>query len=384
MNQFEQIRPYNNTEVGKVLNRLRDDKEFIATIAHYRFNKWPKFARHSIGRLVVKRYLEKYLEPITTVKAFQLKVKEFMDQMIDQTIDHLAVEGMENVPKTPCLFVSNHRDIAMDPALINWALYQAGHETVRIAIGDNLLSKPWTSDIMRLNKSFIVQRSIKAPRKLFAAFKTLSAYIQHSLKADKEHVWIAQREGRAKDGIDTTEPAIIKMFGIAKSKEQTLAEYINSLNIIPVSISYEYDPCDAAKAHELTEKVRRGHYEKSKHEDIQTIGRGISGQKGRVTVSFGQPLNNLKKDASAEEIAATIDRIILKNYAIRPSNIIALQQLQPELDIDPSEFGVSFNDIKTQAPIFNERFDAIEPSDEQAYLSAYAAPLQRRINEATR
>lgn len=383
MSNFDEIRPYNDSEVNAVINRLSNDSEFISTVAHYRLNNWPKVARRTVGRWLVKKHLSKYLESISDVKSFQMTVKDFMDQMIEQTISELTVEGLDQLPEGPCLFISNHRDIAMDPALVNWTLHNHGHETVRIAIGDNLLSKPWTSDLMRLNKSFIVQRSIKAPRKLFAAFKTLSSYISHSLKVDGEHVWIAQREGRAKDGNDLTEPAIIKMFAMAKSKEQTLAQFINSINLVPVSISYEYDPCDQLKAHELSQIATHGSYKKSAHEDIQTIGRGITGHKGRVNVSFAKPIANLDDDVTAEQIAELIDTAILDHYKIRPANIIAMQQLDPEADIDASDFGISFSEMGKASAEFRERFEGIEPSDEEAFLGAYAAPVKRLLERKT-
>ena len=137
----------------------------------------------------------------------------------------------------PYLFISNHRDIAMDPAFVNWVLYQNGFKTLRIAIGDNLLTKPFASDLMRLNKCFIVNRSATSPREKLKAAKKLSAYMHHSLTQDKSNLWIAQREGRAKDSLDITNPAIISMLALNKPKQEAFGDYIASLNIVPVSIS---------------------------------------------------------------------------------------------------------------------------------------------------
>src|SRR5690606_32442570 len=146
-----------------------------------------------------------------SVADLQHIVKKYMDRMIEGTTDQFTVSGLAELPSgRPWLFMSNHRDIALDPAFLSYALYHNGHETVRIAIGDNLLSKPFAVDLMRLNKSFMVRRSAKGPRAMVAAYKTLSAYIRHSLEVDGSPIWIAQREGRAKDGIDRTEPAVIK------------------------------------------------------------------------------------------------------------------------------------------------------------------------------
>ena len=175
-----------------------------------------------------------------------------MRKMIDTTVSGLSVSGLDQLsPDQSYVFVSNHRDIAMDPALVNWVLHLNQHQTLRVAIGDNLLTKPYVSDLMRLNKSFIVNRSATAPREKLKAAKHLSSYIHHSITEDRQNIWIAQREGRAKDGLDRTNSAVIGMLGLSKAKPVPLADHIKTLNIVPVSISYEYDPCDEAKAKEL-------------------------------------------------------------------------------------------------------------------------------------
>ena len=384
MANFDDIRPFNDGEVQPTLQKLIRDPELLATFSQYKFSNWPKFLRQSLGSKLVSIGLRRHVNKLQTVRDFQEDVEQYMNKMIRETITDLSVEGVENIPKGACLFISNHRDIAMDPALINWSIFQHGRDTVRIAIGDNLLSKPWTSDVMRLNKSFIVQRSITAPRKLFAAFKKLSAYIGHSVTVDQHDVWIAQREGRAKNGVDTTEPAIIKMFAMSKAKDESLAAYLNTLNIVPVSLSYEYDPCDVAKARELTLKATTGHYEKGEHEDIQTIGAGITGFKGRVNVAFGKPLNQLNEETTADELAAMIDESILAQYEIRPANILALQKLDPEREIDATAFNVSAQDIAQQQPVFEQRLADCNEAYHAQLLSAYAAPLKRKLALATK
>ncbi|MDF5295506.1 1-acyl-sn-glycerol-3-phosphate acyltransferase, partial [Vibrio parahaemolyticus] len=175
---------------------------------------------------------------------------------LNKTTDGVTFSGLDKLDKnTSYLFVSNHRDIAMDPALVNYGLYQSGHRTVRIAIGDNLLKKPCATELMRLNKSFIVKRSAKAPREMMKALGQLSSYIKHSLDTGNS-IWIAQKEGRAKDGNDFTDPAILKMFHVEGRKQKiSFGEYTRSLKIVPVSIAYENDPCDIAKAKELYEKA---------------------------------------------------------------------------------------------------------------------------------
>ncbi|MAC46622.1 MAG: glycerol acyltransferase, partial [Oceanospirillum sp.] len=282
-----------------------------------------------------------------------------------------TVSGLDKLdPNKAYLFVANHRDIAMDPAFVNYALYLNGNNTVRIAIGDNLLKKPYVSDLMRLNKSFIVNRSAKG-REMMRAITELSAYINHSLLEDQHSVWIAQKEGRAKDGIDRTDPAIIKMFYMSRRKNTeglSFSDVINQLNIVPVTISYEYDPCDALKAKELHSVATEGRYNKAEFEDIQSIVNGISGNKGQVHVHFDEPLSGDLD--SAEEVARQIDQAILDNYQFFDANWIALEMLggyehiSGKPRIDPA---------KRQA--FEQRVYA-QPEAYQAYiLRMYANPV---------
>jgi len=246
--------------------------------------------------------------------------------MIRRTTDGFTLSGLDQLdPNTAYLFVSNHRDITLDPAFVNYALFNDNRETLRVAIGDNLLSKPYVSDLMRLNKCFIVKRSVTAPREMLSNFKTLSSYIQQSLIEDNNPIWIAQAEGRAKDGNDKTHPAIIKMIAMSKSRDESFGEFINRINIVPVSISYELDPNDAAKAKELYVVNKYGKYRKSEHEDVASITRGIKGDKGKVHLSFGTPLKG--EFNSADEVATEVDRQIIGNYLLHPSNYFAYKML---------------------------------------------------------
>src|SRR5690606_26049105 len=219
-------------------------------------------------------------------------------------------------------------------------------------IGDNLLTKPYASDLMRLNKSFLVNRSETAPKKLLVALKKLSAYIYYSIVVEKSNIWIAQREGRAKDGLDRTEPAIIKMITLAKPKEISFQDYIRSLNIVPVSISYEWDPCDIAKASELHAKRSQGSYEKGEHEDVQSIAKGISGFKGNVYVAFGDVL--IEDYPDAEAVAAELDRQILRNYRLHATNYAA-HAMMPDAHLQPLSRNLIIKDLEEKRPLFERR-----------------------------
>lgn len=317
---FAEIRPYNDNEVPAVLSRLLDTAEFIDALTRFRFPRAHRWAG-GLLRPLVRNALRKQLAGVDRVETMQRVIAAYMQRMINGTTGTLSYSGLEQLqPGQAYLFISNHRDIAMDPAFVNWGLVRNNLDTVRIAIGDNLLRKPYVSDLMRLNKSFIVKRSLKGVREKLAALMQLSEYINHSIQTGHS-IWIAQREGRAKDGNDQTDPAILKMLYVSQKKQCDFATAIKNLHIVPVAISYEYDPCDAAKARELQSLAADGSYQKSQYEDIESIVRGITGYKGDVHVAFGAPLTG--DYASAEELAQAIDAAILANYRLHGSNLIA-------------------------------------------------------------
>ncbi|KHD23054.1 acyltransferase [Vibrio caribbeanicus] len=318
---FIDIRPYNDDEIPAAIDRLVNDEEFISAILQHRFSNHAGWFKALMSPLV-KVYLRMKWSKLNSVEAIQFEVKKYLEQTLSTTTNGVTYSGLEKLDKQESyLFVSNHRDIAMDPALVNYGLYQSEHKTVRIAIGDNLLKKPCATELMRLNKSFIVKRSAKGPREMMKALGTLSAYIKHSL--DTGHsIWIAQKEGRAKDGNDFTDPAILKMFHVEGRKQKIeFSEYIKSLKIVPVSISYENDPCDIAKALELWQKAEHGSYEKGEFEDIESIIQGIVGEKGRVHVAFGDVIDQTYD--TPEALAEEIDRQIHLHYKLFPINQLA-------------------------------------------------------------
>ncbi|MCY9803648.1 1-acyl-sn-glycerol-3-phosphate acyltransferase [Vibrio scophthalmi] len=318
---YIEIRPYHDDEIPAAIDRLIQDEEFISAILQHRFSNHAPWFKTLMAPLV-KVYLKFKWSKLNSIEAIQLEVKKYLHQTLNNTTQGVTYTGLEKLdPQSAYLFVSNHRDIAMDPALVNYGLFKNGHNTVRIAIGDNLLKKPCATELMRLNKSFIVKRSAKGPREMMKALSTLSSYIKHSLETGNS-IWIAQREGRAKDGNDFTEPAILKMFHVEGRKQKIdFAEYIQSLKIVPVSISYENDPCDVAKARELYEKSVNGRYEKGEFEDIESIIQGIVGDKGRINVAFGDVIE--QAFSAPDELAAEIDRQIHANYKLFPINLLA-------------------------------------------------------------
>ncbi len=319
--KYADIRPYNDNEVNASLARLMSDDAFIDVIAKYNL---PRFlsAVPFIARPLVRSQLRKKWGKVTSVEDVQNEVAKYLDKLIKRTTSKVTFSGLDKLdPNQAYLFVSNHRDIVLDPALVNWGLYQHKMKTVRIAIGDNLLQIPYITELMRLNKSFIVKRSAKAPKEMLKALTQLSSYIYDSLMGGHS-IWIAQKEGRAKDGFDQTDPALLKMLQLnGRKQKKEFGEYIKELKVVPVSISYQYEPCAIAKAKELYHKQQHGEYVKSVGEDILSIVEGFSTAKGHVHLAFGQPIES--QCDSAEELANTIDQQIIDSFYLHPGNYIA-------------------------------------------------------------
>lgn len=379
MGQFADIRPYNDSEVPTVLKQLLADDELIAAVASLKLGSWHSAFSWLIYPLL-RWFLTRQLRNVSTVEDFQHVVKKYMDGMVERTTTGFTVSGLDQLdPAKPYLFMSNHRDIALDPAFVNYALYHNGHDTVRIAIGDNLLTKPYVSDLMRINKSFIVKRSAKGPRQILAAYKLLSAYIRHSIEQDNNPIWIAQREGRAKDGIDRTEPAIIKMLSMSQQKKtETFSDYINALHIVPVSISYELDPCDGAKAQELYQLSTEGSYQKTEHEDVDSIARGIDGNKGNVHVSFGTVLNGEFENADA--VARAVDQQIIRQFVLHPTNFFAYKMLHgeyPQGVHSSDQQAFSIDGLEASERDFKARIEALPEQHREYALGIYANPIDR-------
>ncbi|MDP2561353.1 1-acyl-sn-glycerol-3-phosphate acyltransferase [Psychrobium sp. 1_MG-2023] len=326
---FDDIRPFRDDEAAVVIKKLVNEPALHSSIASYVLPKLYS-ALPKTTQWLVKHYLKFRMNKIQCVGEFQQEIAKYLHHLIKKSTDGFTYHGLESLDMSkPTLFISNHRDIALDPALVNLALYKNGIDTVEIAIGDNLLSKPWVSDLMRINKSFIVKRSEKTKRAMLMASKNLSSYIHHTLNDNNTNVWIAQREGRAKDGLDKTNAALISMLLLNKGKDTSIEQYLTELNIVPVSISYEYDPCDSDKAIELATIEATGSYQKAEGEDLKSITQGLIGHKGRVHIEFGQPVLGDYQDSKA--IAAEIDRQIINNYRLYDSNLAAKQQLESEV-----------------------------------------------------
>jgi len=385
MHDFDDIRPYRDDEVRAVVATLLEDLDFSRAMGKFRRPRLFRWFPGPVTRLA-QNALKQELRHVASIHDVQTIIEKYLDKLIETTTDGLTQSGLEKLdPQLSYLFISNHRDITMDPALVNYMLYHNAFDTLQIAIGDNLLKRPFLSHLMKLNKSFIVKRSVQGRDKL-AASKQLSAYIRHCINTG-HNVWIAQREGRAKDGVDKTESAIIKMLNMSardqqdsSAKGRSLSLSMTQLNIVPVAISYEFDPCDAMKANELHAIDTTGRYEKDENSDVNSILTGMIGQKGAVHVSFGEPLT-VSDMATPEGVAELIDRQVIGNYKLHLVNYLALQKLLADymdFNLLPGMFAVSPSIVEEKRQQLERRLHDIPVHLQPYVLAMYANPVIRK------
>lgn len=320
---FDDIRPLNNSEVKDAIEKLVANEDFERALRYIKPNMdWAEF---SAGMRACKTK-----EEFKSVLAYDAVMT-----VARNTTFSLTISGRSRLPKdkAACTFISNHRDIVLDAAFLNVMLYDVGYGMTQVAIGDNLLIRPWIETLVRLNNSFIVKRGVSV-RQMLEVSKTLSAYIHHAIKDTKESVWIAQREGRAKDSDDRTQGSVLKMLSIGGDKDNLLLNLMD-LNIVPVAISYEFDPCDFLKAREFQMKRDDPDFVKCQRDDLLSMETGILNNKGRVHFTITSPINDslakLDKDMEKNElvaaVASVIDREIYKNYRFYPCNYVAYDWL---------------------------------------------------------
>jgi hypothetical protein len=369
---FEDIRPYNDDEVRDVLTRLNKESSFF------------RFAQ-TLYTDLKQEDLAPLISGISSIRDFQVHMSyPALKFAIKDSVDSISSEGIQNLELgKPYLFISNHRDIILDPATLNMTLHENGFDTTRIAIGNNLLNREWIRDIARLNKSFIVYRNLPLKQLYFYSQK-LSRYIRKCIHEDRHSVWIAQREGRAKDGNDVTQLSLLKMLSFVERKKPL--EYLWKLNIIPVSISYEYDPCDLLKVREILMKRQNKTYEKTASEDIVSMLTGMKGYKGRIHLCIGDPLNDEIKNLILLEpekehlntLAALLDEKIQKNYHLWPTSYIAYDML-----LDQPLFQSKYSNTEKNKFLqyFDQKLSEIKDRGEKKeaeklFLRIYANPVK--------
>ena len=362
---FDDIRAYHDHEVNAVLASLLEDSEFLQFVAQHQFPYLNRFLPRWTQQRI-QAGLQKHFKHIDSIQTWQSQLAPHVEKLMTKTIDEFEVTGLEHLEKDKTyVFISNHRDIAMDPLLVNFALLKAGLTTSKVAIGDNLLGRQFVAKLMRLNKSFVVKRSISGRREKLQAVQDLSEYIHQCIRSN-QHVWIAQKEGRAKDGLDYTDTAVLKMMHMAGRKlGWEFNQSMDFLNIIPVTISYEWDPCDVDKAKERLTVAQIGRYEKSHDEDFKSILKGLNGHKGKVVLNFGQIL---KLDSNiAEHWSDAIDQNIHQNYHLFENNKLAMSLL--------GEDNNNLRDQHKMLTLWNKRFKSLDGDVMSNIKQYYAQPI---------
>jgi len=381
--QFDEIRPYEPEEMQEAFNGLLNDRHFNAVMKG--FAPWlPKGVRNVLLRLAftgVKTPLDfqkRFMKPV---------VKYIIRKHTDGcTFDDTAVSHRAARSDKRFTFVSNHRDIVLDSAFLDVLLVEAGYPTtVEIGIGDNLLIYPWIKRLVRMNKAFTVRRGL-SPKEMLRSSQLMSSYIHYAVNTKKENIWIAQREGRAKDSDDRTQDAVLKMLAMGGD--------LSELNIVPLTISYEYDPCDYLKAQEFQQKRDNPSFKKSRQDDLDNMKTGIFGYKGRVHYHCAAPINtwigelkDLPKKEFFAAVAERMDQEIHRHYRLYPCNYIALDMLEgqssnnshyTEADRQRFEQYLSGQLAKISIPNKDDAFLR------QCMLTMYANPLRNYLREKGR
>jgi hypothetical protein len=330
--EFDEIRPYESGEMKQAFNDLINDRQFSLVLKG--FAPWlPKGLRNGLLKLAfigVKTPLDfqmRFMKPIV----WHIIRKHTDGCTFDDTalkgnhISHLS--SLTSHLDERFTFVSNHRDIVLDSAFLDVLLVKAGYPTtVEIGIGDNLLIYPWIKRLVRMNKAFTVRRGLTA-HEMMRSSQLMSSYIHYAVTQKKENIWIAQREGRAKDSDDRTQDSVLKMLAMGGS--------LNELNIVPLTISYEFDPCDYLKAQEFQQKRDNPAFKKSRQDDLDNMKTGIFGYKGRVQYHCAAPINtwldelkDLPRKEFFQALSQRIDHELHRHYRLYPCNYIALDELE--------------------------------------------------------
>lgn len=368
MSKFDHIRPFYDTEVNEALHKI------------YGHPMMKEIMNFTFPELKDEVWIEQ-LKRTHSIRDFKINfIYPAVQMVLNKSSKGLFTSGFENLEKhTAYLFISNHRDIILDTSLLNFSLYNHGMMLTTTAIGDNLVKNPFLLSLSKLTRNFLVHRGIPV-RELLESSKLVSEYIKESLLHENRSVWIAQKEGRTKNGLDATHTGVLKMLSMAKD-EPTEMEYLKKIKIVPVSISYEYDPTDVLKMPELMAKSRAEVYVKSKNEDFITLANGIIGQKKRIHIHVGKVIEEEIDEIVSKHkflgkqfiaLGEVIDKAILENYKLWPTNYIAhdlLHQSNEYKDFytpeEKDEFEQRLNkgvDMKDQVAINN-------------FLAMYANPV---------
>lgn len=375
MSKFDAIRPFYDSEVNEaIVSSL--NHPMLKAMMHFTFPDMPE------------EEWQKQLKHTHSIRDFQINfVYQSIQRVLEKSSEGLTTSGFEKLqPNTSYLFISNHRDIILDTSLLNVSLFDYGLVMTASAIGDNLVQKDFLLKLSKLNRNFLIQRGL-SPRELLQSSKLVSEYIYRLLSKENRSVWVAQKEGRTKDGNDATHQGVLKMIAMA-SDENNCMDYFKKLRVVPVSISYEYDPTDALKMPQLLAQAKDEVYKKEKNEDFVNLISGIIGQKKRIHIHVGDVLENeiegIKNETNItnkqiQSLAQVIDNSILQSYKLWPTNYIAYDILN-----NSDEFSNEYSEKEKQ--LFERRLelriDADNETLRQGFLAMYANPVVNKLKYA--
>lgn len=380
---FEDIAPYPDSMFHEKMQHLVKEPGFEHAV------KWV------LPNVDYKEMCDDLLQ-VRDKDTFQHKIMwPFLEMLASKTTSGLTIEGIDRIdPSKAYTFITNHRDIVLDTSFLNLCFLRSGYPTTQVAIGNNLLIYEWISDLVRLNKSFIVKRDLPKVKALEAA-KELSSYIHFTVGEEGQSVWIAERQGRSKDSSDLAQDSLIKMLGLAGDGD--FRDNLKEINLLPVSISYEYDPNDYLKAREFLLRRNDPEFKKTQRDDLFAMETGLLQPKGRVHFNVGTPLNpfidlipeDADKSQIARDVCDAVDSQIHSGYMIFPINYIAYDKLHGSsqfADRYTSEEEEAFERyVRTQL----EKVDIPELTDEdnvflyEMMLTMYANPLKNKISAET-
>ena len=374
--EFDTIRPWEPEDLPEVFDRLLANDQFKQVLAYL----YPQVPLEMIAQK---------LKACKTNLDFQLAFAyDFVHGILKKAVTGCEMDCSSLDNTRNYTFISNHRDIVLDSAILDVMLIENKFKTTcEIAIGDNLLSLPWVKDLVRVNKAFIVERALSM-RQMLMSSKRLSDYMHFAIKEKNENIWIAQREGRAKDSNDRTQKSILQMMSMGG--EGSIIERLKQLHLVPLSISYEYDPCDFLKAKEFQQKRDHAEWKKGPTDDLVSMQTGIFGYKGHVhyhaAPCLDEYLDSLDPDMPKQDIynkvAAYIDQQIHRNYRLYPGNYVALDMLE-ETEAYTGQYTAE-DKAKFEKYIQGQLAKIDLPNKDEAYLkerllTMYANPVRNNL-----
>jgi hypothetical protein len=372
MSQFDSIRPFYDAEVNAAIREIVDDTMLDAmmqfTFPEDQSKSWKERMKHT-----------------HSLRDFQINfIYPAVRKVLEMSSEGLTLGGFEQLePNTAYLFISNHRDIILDTSLLNASLYENGLVMTTSAIGDNLIKKPFLQILSRLNRNFAIKRGVIG-RALLESSLLVSQFIHKSLLRENRSVWTAQREGRTKDGNDLTQKGVLKMLTLAEKGSNPFG-FFDKIQLVPVSISYEYDPTDSLKIPELIAKSKEEIYVKGENEDFITLLSGIMGSKKRIHIQVNKILTeevrqlkkeDLPQNEKLSKLSELIDREIWKGYKLWPSNYIAYDLLQQK-----SQFASQYTEVEKASfeKRLSQKVNQKNPLEVENFLQMYAHPVVNQL-----